>query len=44
MEQKEYLKAKVEERKAQWQPSKQHKQPAVIGEPETKKPLYREQL
>lgn len=43
MEQKEYLKAKVAERKAQLQPSKQHRQPAVIVEQETKKPLYREE-
>lgn len=43
MEQKEYLRARKEELKAQSQPSKKHDQPAVIVEPKTKKPIYREQ-
>lgn len=43
MDQKEYLAAKVEERKAEKRPSKQHQQPIVVNDPRDGKPIYREE-
>lgn len=43
MTEQEYLKAKVEERRAEKQPSKQHKQPLVMQEQESGKPIYRKE-
>lgn len=43
MTQQEYLRARVEERKAEKQPSKQHKQPLVQTDPGSGKPIYRKE-
>ncbi len=43
MTQQEYLKARVEERRAERQPSRQHEQPLVVKEPESGKPIYRKE-
>lgn len=43
MNQENYLKARVAERTAEKQPSKEHQQPIVKREPETGKPIYREE-
>lgn len=43
MKQEEYVKARIEEAKGKKQPSKDHKQPIVIKEPQTGKTIYREE-
>lgn len=43
MEQKEYVAARVEERRAETRPSKQHEQPIVVKTPKDGKPIYREE-
>ncbi len=44
MKENEYFESRAKEAKAERQPSKEHKQPAVMKDPKSGKPIYREQL